>query len=71
MDAVTTYGWTRDNPTNDTGLETGTGDVTGSLNNVSGVSVVEQDRDLDHHPRESGGRRRARGQVDYLLPRPR
>ena len=37
MDAVTTYGWTRDNTTNVTGFETGTGDITGSLNNVSGV----------------------------------
>src|SRR5664279_4939446 len=37
MTAVTTYGWTRDNTTNVTGLETGTGNISGSLNNVSGV----------------------------------
>ncbi len=37
MTVGTTYGWTRDNTTDVTGLETGTGNISGSLNNVSGI----------------------------------
>src|SRR5664280_1649894 len=37
MNGVTTYAWTRDNTTNVTGLENGTGDISGSLKNVSGT----------------------------------
>ncbi|MGC1389434.1 MAG: PKD-like domain-containing protein, partial [Bacteroidales bacterium] len=38
MDGVTTYGWTRDNTTNVTGIgATGTGDISGTLRNVTGT----------------------------------
>ena len=37
---VTTYAWTRDNTTNVTGLENGTGNISGSLINITNIFQV-------------------------------
>ena len=40
MNSGTTYTWTRDNTTNVTGLENGTGDISGSLINITNIFQI-------------------------------